>query len=795
MSESRIKFKAAPDRLATVVLCLAICWFCQDLIFTRQVPFFRDLGLYFYPLRFSLFESLRSGELPLWNRHMAMGFPLLAAFQPGAFYPPHVIFLILPFFPALRAIFVVHFLIAAIGAFKLCRSWSYSYYLSIAGALLFTLGGTVVSLSNLANHFQAAVWLPFAVLTAERLARSPSWKNFLWFTAILTLQLLAGSPEIFIVSTLLVLLAALGLNSSLRGLSTKKVLIVFAAAGILVAGLAMAQLLPTLELFFESRRQQPIPAQEALQWSLHPSLLLNLFFLDKEIDLTTALGLRFFFRREAPFFISYYLGAISFFGIVLWLRFSEIREKIIVLSLVAASLVVAMGIHTPLYPFLYRNLTILGALRFPEKFFFFTYVLLLYVTLRGLHALFSEKQGSLGKWLVVLAPTAVAWLGIYFVFRSDLEGAGRFIAQHLGGVSPDYAQSKMIAGVLLNLERQLALYAGLLLLLVLSKTKKMRPALSEFLMVAIVFVDLSSAHRGLLFPLAPEFVTTKDRVIEFPESEPKRLFYYPSPQNLHPSSLTAQGQPSFKEATALAFQNLLPNAGVLFGFDYMQEIDALARRPYVDFLRFANQLDPRSQIQLLRSFNVAYLISFSPLSTEGITLVKHFPEYLSWLYRIDGPVPRAYVVGKSAAEKNSAQILRRLSNVGFDPAKEVILDEPIAISPTRPLAATAKIVRYQHTAVTIQTSANDRGVLVLADSYYPGWKAYVNGREEKILRANLFFRAVPISAGHHTVEFRYEPRSFTIGLAISLTTLVSLVLISVFLNIRKRLGRQIIEAA
>jgi len=85
--------------------------------------------------------------------------------------------------------------------------------------------------------------------------------------------------------------------------------------------------------------------------------------------------------------------------------------------------------------------------------------------------------------------------------------------------------------------------------------------------------------------------------------------------------------------------------------------------------------------------------------------------------------------------------------------------------------------------------------LVLADSYYPGWKAYVNGREEKILRANLFFRAVPLSAGHHTVEFRYEPRSFAVGLAISLTTLVSLVLISVFLYMRKRIGRQIIEAA
>ena len=64
-----------------MILCFLILCFCQDLILEEQVPFFRDLGPYFYPIRFSLYESFRSGELPLWNRHMAMGFPLLAAFS------------------------------------------------------------------------------------------------------------------------------------------------------------------------------------------------------------------------------------------------------------------------------------------------------------------------------------------------------------------------------------------------------------------------------------------------------------------------------------------------------------------------------------------------------------------------------------------------------------------------------------------------------------------------------------------------------------------------------------------
>jgi uncharacterized membrane protein YfhO len=68
--------------------------------------------------------------------------------------------------------------------------------------------------------------------------------------------------------------------------------------------------------------------------------------------------------------------------------------------------------------------------------------------------------------------------------------------------------------------------------------------------------------------------------------------------------------------------------------------------------------------------------------------------------------------------------------------------------------------------------------LVLADSHYPGWKAFVDGKQEVIRRANLFFRAVPLPAGNHTVEFRYEPRSFTIGLVISVVTLVALALVT-----------------
>ena len=58
------------------------------------------------------------------------------------------------------------------------------------------------------------------------------------------------------------------------------------------------------------------------------------------------------------------------------------------------------------------------------------------------------------------------------------------------------------------------------------------------------------------------------------------------------------------------------------------------------------------------------------------------------------------------------------------------------------------------------------GVVVVADTYYPGWKAYVDGAPVEISPADVLFRAVSVPAGKHTIEFRYQPASFRIGVVL-----------------------------
>ena len=335
-----------------------------------------------------------------------------------------------------------------------------------------------------------------------------------------------------------------------------------------------------------------------------------------------------------------------------------------------------------------------------------------------------------------------------------------------------------VASVLFNLERQIAITLALLLVFFCNSRKLLRPALYQMFLIAILLFDLGETHKPLRFLLDPGAVTKSNRILNHSQTEGYRVFYYPTGRTLHPSSLIVGGLPPFQKAVSLAFDNSLPNAGIMDGFDYFQEIDALTRQPYNDFLDFANLLPPDKRIKLLRALNIRYVVAFQPLDIPGMGLSRHFPEHFSWLYEIDRPVPRAYVVSDVLYESQPAKTIRMLASSDFDPLRQVILTEsrPRQIIPTT--GGNAKIIRYENNNMLINASLQDSGVLVLTDSYYPGWKVFVDGKEERVLRANHFFRGVRLAPGNHNIEFRYKPLSFAIGSAISLFTVILLIGIS-----------------
>ena len=110
--------------------------------------------------------------------------------------------------------------------------------------------------------------------------------------------------------------------------------------------------------------------------------------------------------------------------------------------------------------------------------------------------------------------------------------------------------------------------------------------------------------------------------------------------------------------------------------------------------------------------------------------------------------------------------------MGIPPSSRnpALVDEPVAPEPGPP--GRARIERDLPGAISLATAAPTRQLLVLSESFHPGWKVLVDGQPARVLRANGDFIGVVVEAGAHRVELRFAPRSFLVGRWISVAALV-----------------------
>ena len=143
-------------------------------------------------------------------------------------------------------------------------------------------------------------------------------------------------------------------------------------------------------------------------------------------------------------------------------------------------------------------------------------------------------------------------------------------------------------------------------------------------------------------------------------------------------------------------------------------------------------------------------------------------------------MPRAFLVPTARVSPSLGTALSEMIHQPFQPDQEVILADDATTHPTGLVAdrggqGTATITSYATGTVRIHTLATADAWLVLSDTYYPGWVASVDGEPTSVLRGDVLFRVVPVPAGEHDVEFRFEPASVKLGLAMSLGALLLVV--------------------
>ncbi len=137
-------------------------------------------------------------------------------------------------------------------------------------------------------------------------------------------------------------------------------------------------------------------------------------------------------------------------------------------------------------------------------------------------------------------------------------------------------------------------------------------------------------------------------------------------------------------------------------------------------------------------------------------------------------LPRAFVVSTFEVLVDDESVLKRLVAEDFDPAERVLLERQPNVSMGRTSArGRAEVLTYHPEHVRVAVETRSEAFLVLSDTFYPGWRAYVDGEEVEIFRANYLFRAVRVPRGSSSVEFRYSPLSYRVGKLLSVIGVIA----------------------
>ncbi len=227
---------------------------------------------------------------------------------------------------------------------------------------------------------------------------------------------------------------------------------------------------------------------------------------------------------------------------------------------------------------------------------------------------------------------------------------------------------------------------------------------------------------------------------------------------------------------------------------YDAYMEALNGRPqnYHDADVFPGGLDS----PLLDLLNTRYIVVPSDIGAESPASLRELEREMPTVYE-DGTVkilenrealPHAWIV-HSARQTTEEEALKLLASGAVDPSETALLEQapPGLAVPADASGDRALVESYEANKMQIEVETGSKGLLVLSDVYYPAWKAYVDGEPVPLYRADHLFRAIPIPAGEHTVELRYESWPLRIGLAVStVTSLVFAAMILIWLRNRNK---------
>jgi hypothetical protein len=783
--------------LAGLTLIFASFLFFYDLFRNRYLLIERDLAPYFIPPRFFWVESLKQIDFPLWNPYQFSGHPFFANPQHAILYPVNILFFILPFDIAFNAIIVTHFFLSGLFTYLFLRELKASAISSLISALIFMLSGYLLSVHSLLTILLSVTWTPLIMLYFKRAIEKPGFKNEILSAIFITISFLGGGVEIvygnFFILLWMVIFSPLNeakgkQPSSSFTMRCRSLLI----SGCLFLSLSAIQLFPFFELFHYSIRGGGISYEEATIWSFAPKDILLFFlpdvygyFLDIKKYWITQCWFKTLYTGGMPFILSliFFLAPLSPSP-----ERGEERglgnHRKFFLSLMIFSIFLSLGDHNPLFPFVYNYVPFFKGIRYPVKFLYI-FILVLSITAGlGFEALvqfLKERISKKEKHLFIIL-SLVCGVFLLFLVLGD-----RPIEDFLRGKGIDFPDFNHLSVNLYHAKRFLFYLTLFFLLLRVGQEVKWK-GWTKILLVFFLIADLFG-NMGFYGKEKASDYLRKTHIDELISSDKEsfRIFSTAKTIAMDVPVLIANASPIdiFKEKH-------LPSMSLLYGLHDIWGIDVIRLKRVDEIYKALIGSPSISTTPLIDLYGVKYIVSMAPIEEghqfeliysrlEGLQGKKEnlLKENTIKLYRNHNFLHRAWLV-KAFRVMDSKLILPRMTSKEFDPRREVLLEEtPPFLNPPHEGGAgeegRVEFISESNNRLHLKVRIIKNTLLVLSDTYYPGWRALVNGKETKIYRANYNFRAILLEAGESEIKFIYDPMSFKIGALVSLITLIGVI--------------------
>jgi hypothetical protein len=727
-----------------------------------------DTLLAYYPQIVAAKGILQGGSLPLWNPYYLGGLPLLAA-APwlGLCYPLYALFYLVDALKALGYVSFLQLWLAGAFTYLYLRNIGCRRVAAFAGAVSFGLGGFLLGNLVWLSRVSTVMWMPLLLLSVDKLVRR-EWIYCIVGALAVGMSILAGNlATVVYVLVGSCLYAMFRLAQAWRQEGAR-----IAARHGLFLGLALflgvllssVQLLPTIEVSTHAGRVQ-VEYEERLEGGRSLLALATAVVPDVFGNPVDRPWGRNVFAKNIPGTYgetSLYVGiAPLLLGLwAIWRR----RDVLTLFYACLALLALLVFLDTPIFRALYQLPLFRIGRQLEAKAMWAMAASVLMTS--GLETLLERTPRSPDSRALSRAGAGLLLVAVVVALGVVLGN----VLLHVGErpLTVELATEWYEYNVANFLRLALSLLACGAVALLWAKGR-MKAGLTGLLIVGITFVDLAWFGWKLNPSRQPHDLYPQMESVRFLQEDDSiyRVIRGPLSRKVFPpNSLTVYG-----------ISDVQGYSPVLIDYyvEFLQSIEEeIASSRMVYSLRY-----PRSTTSpLLDLLNVKYVVTIAEPGEETLALDASEPG-LELVY--DGEVkiyenkdvlPRAFFAPRHAVADNADEALELLRAEGFDPSSVVILEKepalPTGAAETGAGGAEVEVVAYGPNAVVVEALAPSDGFLVLSDLYYEGWRAFVDGVESEVYKADYAFRAVQLGAGRHRVEFVFDPLSFKIGLALSL---------------------------